>query len=339
MAGISISQFLLPLAVLAVASSTVSAQDAALSVSGFGVHQSSSSSASSAPLQDVSAVAARLLGLDVPLDRSISFAGDLFARPTACVVLAIENVGLGDLSGAADLPNLRSSFAEASAVALEQPRKWSLAADAADVKLAHALSYGRARFANILRAQFPDSLVVTAGSDEAMMSAVGPAEAFYGAGEEVETFLQAAEMLDSAKAVDEAPDFVVLPVGQFKEENGEAERIKKLEAFDKRVPEVVKAFQDKFGQRAAVQIVLLGKSMPACDHGRLLLESNSSSSNSTSSELTYTTNQIADYLLMSWTSVVLFLFLLMFFLCVPWSDELDPILYSGLQQDDAKKEM
>ncbi|GBG34268.1 Hypothetical Protein FCC1311_104922 [Hondaea fermentalgiana] len=320
------------------AAAAAAASGPALAVSGFGVHQEASKRA--APLQDVTAVTARLLGLDVALDRAVPVAGDVLNRPKGCVILTLEGVGLEDLDET-ETPNLFAAFAD-KAIRLANPRRWSVCESAGDVKLSHAFSYQRTPLATLLQTQFPKSTLIAASADEGMAQTVMPDEAFPvdASTAEMEAFAAIAAELDVETLRDAEPDVVVLPVSSLRSLEDAQEAFKSaLAEIDAAVPKVLEAFQTAFADRAAVQIVLLGKSIPAHHHARLLQESTDDDSNSTSSALYFSTDEIADYLIMSWTSVILFVFMLMVFICVPWSDDLDPVLFSGLQQDDGKKEM
>jgi len=339
-------------ALLLSAAGAYAARSGGLAVTGFGV-RSESSAGERAELGDVAAVAGQLLGLDLASRNGMTrvpVSGDLMKRPKVCVVIAVDGLAMEDIT-AMELGNLDRIFegAVGGARFFHEPKMFSIPTEE-DVEMTHpkltkALSHGKSTFAQALQHQFPGAMVISAGGSASMVYALPTGEVRIPQPDEDEVtmFQKLASELDETKTRDSEPDMIVLSVSEIeraREEGKETETIKSVaEKFDTALPAVMHGFDKAYGGRAAFQIVLLGDAVHASVHDRLL-QSTDGNSNSTHSNRTrrFSDEEIADYLIQSWTAVVLAVFTLLIFLCIPWGQELDPMLYASLGKEDTKKD-
>lgn len=320
-----------------------------VAVGGFGVHVAAGHERDEVELRDVGRIASRLLGLDTASVGAVDSAatlptGDVLDGPDACLVIAVDGLDVASLASFS-APFLREQFAGAH-LSLAPTRFFGVGVegDGHDVKLGTALSYGRTSLTQLLRAQHPEAVVVAASNDAALVRAARPTIAVHDESVgELELFKSVAARVGAVAAADDAPDIVVLAVSEVRRAAGNKEALEKaVEALDAALPDIIESVQAVYGGRVATQIVLLGNALTD-EHARLLQDATGNNTNpgtaATIVPLDFLrTNEIADYLLISWTAVFLIIFLLLLFICVPWASPLDPILYSSLAREDTKED-
>jgi len=132
--------------------------------------------------------------------------------------------------------------------------------------------------------------------------------------------------IPSAKIPDTSPDVFILEA---------ASHSCMISKLDSSVEAAVSALRSSYSSKVAIVAVATGDAMfPA-----RLLQTNDNSTNGTSPLVGDEFLRDAEvFLTLVWTSVVIAAFLLMTLCCIPWADELDPILYSGLIKDTETKQ-
>mmetsp|Transcript_20316 Transcript_20316/g.33215 ORF Transcript_20316/g.33215 Transcript_20316/m.33215 type:complete len:130 (-) Transcript_20316:2655-3044(-) len=104
-----------------------------------------------------------------------------------------------------------------------------------------------------------------------------------------------------------------------------------VKQLDATLESLIASYNKSYDGRLAYQIVLLGEPV---NNGRLLQEE----AGTATPKSGLATNEDVAYVLISWTSFVLFFIIFLLFWCIPWSSPLDPLLYSGLAREDVKRD-
>jgi len=128
------------------------------------------------------------------------------------------------------------------------------------------------------------------------------------------------ELVSQEIALDEVPDMlsVSLNVAGMT-----------VEAVDAGVAKMVADLNKLYDGKVVFEIAAFDR---AITPSRRVLQETSNSS------LVQTTALNHTFLIQLWTCVLLLVFIFLLFICVPWSNELDPILYSGLAREETKQD-
>jgi len=323
---------------------------AAVSVGGFGVHVPETES--NGRLSDVAGIAARILGAGGDLEilsKEELPTGDLFNRAKLCAIFVLDGIDIEFVDSISDkIPELakmvRPSKGLVNIQGVDEQQEY--VALGVEPKLTKAFSVGPYSLKSLLASKFPKPIVISASLNKHVADSVMPDFAHTGQGttvdEELDLFgATLAKNLDGDTTKDESPDVIVLTLSSLRAmvTDGNQEGVEKgLVRLNSELPRIVQKLNQKYNNRVATMTVVMGSFMPTTEsvsHRSLL---DAAPNKTTIAQLSKATDEIADFILMLWIPIILALLLVIIFLCVPWSTELDPLLYSSLGRGDTKRD-
>jgi len=278
----------------------VNAGRGSVSTGGYEVHQSFSSE--TFDLSAVGSIARRLVGAfngEVALNLPT---GDLFKRPSACLIIAVDGLNEDD-----------DVVLKENSILLDIPKDLTFKEKLNDMLLSNGVQIDK-----ILEAEFPGSVLVQNNEPQLPPSAEA---AFKG---ELASFNSI--KISKSVAQDSSPDIILLSISTAAR-FGNSDSVLKM--INTAIPEIIRGFNTTYKGKLAYQLVLLGESASVSSRRELLISP---------VVLVFVPFGKEQYLLMSWVTVVAIFLLYAIFCCIPWADDLDPLLYASLARDDLKKE-
>lgn len=286
-------------------------EQGAISVEGFGVRKPSISATKvHANPSDVDTIAARLLGLDVEasIGKEHLPTGDVFRRPKMCLIVLVNGVTQDVVvSSQNNAPYLQSLFADDS--------KFVLPLDDAQNTITFDLK-------KALTGQFEQSMF----AERFLFSSVDKDV------EQLERIVKTYKESYKNLVNDEFPDIEVIEINSLADNEGQA-LTDGIQKIDKALQELNNELSKIYNGKLATQTVLFS------GHNRADRRLQAEDTNKT----TYKTKFLSaskgqDFLLHVWVSVTFIVIIYMVFCCIPWANELDPILYSSLGREDNKED-